>query len=129
MAILKTPMGRVRGKGSAKDGTQTFWRQRLTAIALIPLAAIFVGLMISLVGDDYSEAAEMMTSPLVGVVMLMFILIGFYHLSIGLVHIVEDYVHAELVKIGLVAAINLGCVALGLACILSVLKLSFGSAA
>lgn len=129
MALLKTPMGRVRGTGSAKGGTETFWRQRLSAIALIPLAALFVGFMIALVGDDYAGARQMMGAPLVAVVMLMFVLVGFYHLSIGLVHIVEDYVHVELAKFALVALINLGCLALGLACILSVLKLSFGSAA
>jgi succinate dehydrogenase / fumarate reductase, membrane anchor subunit len=129
MPLFKTPMGRVRGKGSAKNGTETFWHQRLTAIALIPLATVFVGLMISLVGDDYASAANVMRSPLVGVVMLMFLLTGFYHMSIGLAHVVEDYVHWELGKILLIIAVKLGSLGLALACILSVLKLSFGSAA
>ncbi|MFZ5833838.1 MAG: succinate dehydrogenase, hydrophobic membrane anchor protein [Pseudomonadota bacterium] len=129
MSAFKTPIGRVRGKGSAKDGTDTFWHQRLTALALIPLAAYFVGLLIALTGDDYTGAAGMMASPLVGVVFLMFLLVGFYHMSIGLTHIVEDYVHWDLGKIALVIAVKLGCLGLGLACVLSVLKLSFGSAA
>lgn len=129
MSVFKTPIGRVRGRGSAKDGTTTFWHQRMTAIALIPLATIFVGFMIALTGDDYASAAAMMRSPLVGVMMLMFLLVGFYHMSIGLAHVVEDYVHWELGKIGLIIAIKLGCLGLGLACVLSVIKLSFGSAA
>ncbi len=129
MSAFKTPMGRVRGKGSAKDGTETFWHQRLTALALIPLAAAFAGLMIALTGDDYASAMDTMRSPLVSVAMLMFLLTGFYHMSIGLAHIVEDYVHWELGKIGLIIAVKLGCLGLGLACVLSVLKLSFGSAA
>jgi succinate dehydrogenase / fumarate reductase membrane anchor subunit len=129
MSDFKTPMGRVRGRGSAKDGTQTFWHQRLTAIALIPLAATFTGFMIALTGDDYTSAVDTMRSPLVGVAMLMFLLIGFYHMSIGLAHVVEDYVHWELGKIGLIIVIKLGCLGLSLACVLSVIKLSFGSAA
>lgn len=129
MALFKTPMGQVRGKGSAKNGTETFWHQRLTAIALIPLATVFVGLMIALVGDDYASAANVMRSPLAGVVMLMFLLTGFYHMSIGLAHVVEDYVHWELGKILLIIAVKLGSLGLAIACVLSVLKLSFGGAA
>ncbi|MEQ1889216.1 MAG: succinate dehydrogenase, hydrophobic membrane anchor protein [Alphaproteobacteria bacterium] len=129
MSDFKTPMGRVRGKGSARNGTDTFWHQRLTAIALIPLATIFVGLLIALAGDDYASAAAMMKSPVVGVVVLMFLLTGFYHMSIGLAHVVEDYVHWEAGKMGLIILIKLGCLGLGLACVLSVIKLSFGSAA
>jgi len=70
-----------------------------------------------------------MRSPLVGVAMLMFLLVGFYHMSIGLAHVVEDYVHSELGKIALIIIVKLGCLGLGLACVLSVIKLSFGSAA
>lgn len=129
MSAFKTPIGRVRGRGSAKDGTQTFWHQRLTALALVPLAVLFIGFMIALTGDDYATAVSMMRSPVVSVLMLMFLLIGFYHMSIGLAHVVEDYVHWELGKIGLIVAIKLGCLGLSLACVLSVIKLSFGSAA
>ncbi|MDO9459933.1 MAG: succinate dehydrogenase, hydrophobic membrane anchor protein [Alphaproteobacteria bacterium] len=129
MSAFKTPIGRVRGRGSAKDGTQTFWHQRLTALALVPLAVLFIGFMIALTGDDYATAVSMMRSPVVSVLMLMFLLIGFYHMSIGLAHVVEDYVHWELGKIGLIVAIKLGCLGLALACVLSVIKLSFGSAA
>lgn len=129
MADFKTPIGRVRGRGSARQGTETFWHQRLTAIALVPLAALFTGLMIALIGDDYASASQVMRSPLAAVGMLMFLLIGFYHMSIGLAHVIEDYVHWEPGKIALLIAVKLGCLALGLACVLSVLKLSFGSAA
>ena len=129
MSVFKTPLGRVRGKGSAKDGTQTFWHQRLTAIALIPLATTFAGLMIALTGDNYESAVATMRSPLVGIAMLMFLLVGFYHMSIGLAHVVEDYVHSEPGKIALIIIVKLGCLGLGLACVLSVIKLSFGSAA
>ncbi|MSP44101.1 MAG: succinate dehydrogenase, hydrophobic membrane anchor protein [Alphaproteobacteria bacterium] len=128
MPVFKSPMGRVRGRGSAKAGTETFWHQRLTALALVPLAVTFAGLMISLVGADYASALRVMRSPLVSVAMLMFVLVGFYHMSIGLAHVVEDYVHSEAGKIFLIVAVKLGCLGLGLACLLSVLKLSFGSA-
>ncbi len=128
MAQFKTPLGRVRGKGSAKDGTKSFWHQRLSAIALIPLAIIFVSFMVALTGASHATAASAMGSPLFGVLILMFILVGFYHLQIGVTHIIEDYVQWDLGKFGLIIAVNLGCLGLGLACILSVLKLSFGSA-
>jgi len=128
MALKKTPMGLVRGKGSAKDGTSAFWMQRLTAVALVPLSMAFVAVMVALTGADYASASAMMGSPLVAVLMLMFILTGFYHLQIGMTHIVEDYIHWELGKFGLIILVNMGCIALGLACILSVVKLSLGSA-
>ncbi len=128
MSVFKTPMGRVRGKGSAKDGTQTFWHQRLTAVALIPLSVLFVTFMVLLTGETYFAARTVMSVPWVAVIMLMFILTGFYHMSIGLTHIVEDYVHWELGRIGLIIAIKLGCLGLGLVCVLSVIKLSLGSA-
>lgn len=123
---FKTPMGRVRGLGSAKGGTQIFWHQRLTAVALIPLVIFAVGAMIAVTGESYTAAASFMGSPLVAVLMLAFLVIAYYHLKLGLTHVVEDYVHGELTKIGLVILINLGCLLLGLACVYSVLKLGFG---
>lgn len=125
---FKTPMGRVRGRGSARGGTQTFWHQRVTAVALLPLVIFFVASMVAITGADYAEAAAFIGSPLVAVLMLMFLVIGYYHLKLGLVHVVEDYVSGELTKIGLVILVNLGCLLLGLACVFAVLKLGFATA-
>lgn len=125
---FKTPMGRVRGHGAARTGTQTFWHQRLTALALVPLTLFFVAAMITVTGKSYAEAVAYVGSPLVAVLLLAFLVIGFYHMKLGLIHVVEDYVHGELTKIGLIVLINLGTLLLGLACVYSVLKLGFGPA-
>ncbi len=61
---MRTPLGKVRGLGSAKEGTGHFWMQRLTAIALVPLTLFFVFLVISLTTAPYEVAASRLGSPL-----------------------------------------------------------------
>jgi len=128
MALSKTPMGQVRGHGSALAGTQAFWRQRLTAVALIPLSILFVAFMLALTGAEHMVASVLIGEPLVAIIMLMFVLTGFYHLQLGMTHIVEDYIHWKWGKFALIVAVNLGCLALAISCVLSILKLSLGSA-
>ncbi|MCV0394440.1 MAG: succinate dehydrogenase, hydrophobic membrane anchor protein [Rhizobiaceae bacterium] len=123
---FRTPLGRVRGLGSAKDGTGTFWRQRLTAVANVPLLLFFVGLLISLNGATYDEVRAALASPLVAVVLILVILSAFVHMAIGMKEIIEDYAHDEGVKVALVIANIFFVTVVGAACVFSILKLAFG---
>ena len=62
---MRTPLNKVRGLGSAREGTEHFWRQRLTAIANVPLVLFFVGLLVSLNGAGYAEVRATLANPLV----------------------------------------------------------------
>ncbi len=125
---LRTPLGRVRGLGSAKEGTEHWWAQRLTAVALVPLTFLFVALVFAFValGDDHAKAAALMGNPLVAIVMLLFIVAGIYHMKLGMQVVIEDYVHHEAVKTVSLIALSLFSFAVGAACVFAVLKLAFG---
>jgi len=124
---LRTPLGKARGLGSAKDGTHHFWVQRLTAIALIPLTIWFVAALVSLTGAGHGEVTEWLRKPIPAILMLLLVVSGMYHLKLGLQVIVEDYVHSEGLKLTGQIAIILGCAAIGFAAAFSILKISLGS--
>jgi len=123
---MRTPLGRVRGLGSSKTGTEDFWQQRLTAIASVPLTIAGVVLVISLTGRSYPAVKQILASPLVAVLMLLFVLATTWHMKIGVQVIIEDYVTDEKQKITLVMLNIFFAVAIGLACAYAILKLSFG---
>ena len=123
---LRTPLGRVRGLGAAKSGTEHFVRQRLTAIANIPLSIAFVVILVSLLGRNHAAVVQILGSPLVAIVMLLFIFSITYHMRIGMQVIIEDYVHEEGPKIACLVANTFFTIAVGLTCVYAILKLSFG---
>jgi succinate dehydrogenase / fumarate reductase membrane anchor subunit len=123
---LRTPLARVRGLGSARSGTDHFWRQRLTAVANVPLTIGFVLIVIALLGRNQAGAQRILGSPLVAIVMLLFIGSVTYHMRIGMQVIIEDYVHDEVGKLALIMANTFFAVGVGLACAYAVFKLSFG---
>ena len=95
---MRTPLSRVRGFGSAKSGTEDFIRQRLTAIANIPLTIGAILIVLSLIGSNYAAVARTLGSTPVAIVMLLFVISVFYHMRIGMQAIIEDYVHGERAK-------------------------------
>jgi succinate dehydrogenase / fumarate reductase, membrane anchor subunit len=123
---MRTPMSKVRGLGSAKSGTDHFWRQRLTGVANVVLAVIFVLIVLNLVGRSHAATLATLRSPLISLVILLFVLSGVYHMKLGMQTIIEDYVHGEGAKVLALMANVFFCVAVGLACIFAVLKISFG---
>jgi succinate dehydrogenase / fumarate reductase membrane anchor subunit len=123
---LRSPLGRARGLGSAKEGTGHFWAQRVTAVALIPLTFMFVVIIFNFIGADHAHAVALMGNPLVAVVVLMFIIASFYHSQLGLQVVIEDYIQHEGLKTASVLATSLGTMGLGIASVFAVLKLSFG---
>ena len=123
---FRTPLGRVRALGSAKSGTGHFWHQRLTAIANVPLVIAFVLILVSLLGRSHATVVQTLSSPLVAIVMLLFIGSITYHMKLGMQVIIEDYVHDETWKFAAVIANIFFAVTVGLAAVYAILKLSFG---
>ena len=123
---LRTPLSRVRFLGSAKSGTEHFWRQRLTSVALIPLSLAFVAIVIALVGRNHAAAVQILGTPVIAITVLLFVLTGIYHMWLGMQVIVEDYVHHELLKILIIMGNTFFCAVVALASVFAVLQLSFG---
>lgn len=122
---FRTPLGRVRGLGSAKDGTGHWWMQRLTALALVPITVWFVVSVIGMAGASYAEFSAWLANPLVAGLFLILIAATFYHAVLGLQVVVEDYLHNEGMKIATLLVIKAAAVLLGLTAALSVLRLLF----
>ncbi|MBO0752613.1 MAG: succinate dehydrogenase, hydrophobic membrane anchor protein [Bradyrhizobiaceae bacterium] len=123
---MRTPLGRVRGYGAAKSGTEDFIRQRLTAIANIPLTIGAIVIVMGLMGSNHATVKTMLGSPLIAIVMLLFVISVFYHMRIGMQVIIEDYVHDERAKYALLILNTFYTFAAGLAAVYAILKLSFG---
>jgi succinate dehydrogenase / fumarate reductase, membrane anchor subunit len=123
---IRTPLARVLGRGAAKSGTEHFWHQRLTAVANIPLTIAAIVIMLMLLGRNQAAAAQILGSPTVAIIMLLFILSVTIHMRLGMAVIIEDYVHDESAKLTLLMANTFFTIAVGLACVYGVLKLSFG---
>ena len=123
---IRTPLGRVRGYGAAKSGTSHFWHQRVTAIANIPLTITAVIILITLLGRNQAAAAQILGSPVIAIIMLLFIASITIHMRIGMAVIIEDYVHGETAKLALLMANSFFTIVVGLAAAFGILKLSFG---
>lgn len=127
MADFRTPLARVRGLGSAREGTGHFWRQRLTSVAAIPLTAFLVAAAIMAAGSDYETARAMLASPWVALPMLLTVLVFCVHMRLGMQVIIEDYVHGEGAKVICLMLNTFFVVAVGLACVYAIMKLGFGA--
>ena len=122
----RTPLGRVRGWGSAKSGTEDFIRQRLTAIANIPLTVAAVVIVVSLIGRNQAAVKQILGLPLIAIIMLLFIISTATHMKIGMQVIIEDYVHGERAKFALLILNAFYTIAVGFSSIYAILKLPFG---
>jgi succinate dehydrogenase / fumarate reductase membrane anchor subunit len=123
---LLTPMRRVRGLGAAHTGTQDFWRQRVTSVAAIPLNIAAIVIVIALLGRSHAAVVQILGSPIVAIIMLLFIINTIYHMWIGMQEIIIDYVHDDKLKFAGLLANTFFSFAVGFASAFAILKLSFG---
>lgn len=126
MSDFKTPLAKVRGLGSAKEGTHHWWVQRLTGVANIPLTLFVVTSFVGNAGKPHADWVAWMQQPLVAVLMLLFVLNVTWHLRLGLQVMVEDYIHTKSNKIIVMTAITFGTVLLAALGAFSILKIAFG---
>jgi len=123
---MRSPLGRAVGLGSAKEGVEHWWLQRITAVALVPLTLWFVIAVIRLVGADLDSVRDWVGNPLPAILLVLLLIATFYHASLGLQVVIEDYVHTELSKLGLLIIVRLACFALAVAGIFAVLGMAVG---
>jgi succinate dehydrogenase / fumarate reductase membrane anchor subunit len=123
---IRTPIGRVRGNGSARSGTEHFWHQRLTAVANMILVSIFVVILVSLLGRSHATVVQTLGSPFVAIVMLLMVISISYHMKIGMQVVIEDYVHDEKLKLAAIIGNTFFAVAVAACCIYALLKISLG---
>lgn len=125
-ADLRSDIGRARGLGSAKEGVQHWWHQRLTALALIPLMIWLVAGLVAHVGIDRAGATQWLGSPVTFGLMLLVLGAGFWHALLGLQVVVEDYVHREATKLVLLIGLRFLCIGLALATAIALFDIAFG---
>jgi succinate dehydrogenase / fumarate reductase membrane anchor subunit len=123
---MRTPMRRVRGLGAAHSGTGHFWHQRVTSVAGVVLTIALVVIVVSLLGRSHAAVVQILGSPLVATIMLLFILNTAYHMWIGMQEIILDYVHDEKWKLISLMSNTFFVVVVAFAGCYAILKLSFG---
>jgi succinate dehydrogenase / fumarate reductase membrane anchor subunit len=125
--VLRSPLGRARGLGSARAGSKHWWAQRLTSVALVPLTLWFIWSMLHMTSASQGDIADWLASPVRLALILALIAATFHHLQLGLQVVIEDYVTQEGVKLAAVLAVKGVCILLALICAISALTLGLNS--
>ncbi len=123
---MATPLKRVRGLGSARSGTETFWRQRITAVANVPLIIFLIISIVTHIGADYAEVRAYFAQPVVAILFLALVINAAIHMRMGLKEIIEDYVHGAAKVLAILLA-TFYAAGIGLASVVAILKISLGS--
>jgi succinate dehydrogenase / fumarate reductase membrane anchor subunit len=123
---MRTAASRVRGLGAARSGTKDFWHQRVTSVAGIALTIALIVIATSLLGRSHAAAVQILGSPIVAIIVLLFIINSSYHMWLGMQEIILDYVHDDKFKFLSLMANTFFVIAVGLASAFAILKLSFG---
>lgn len=124
---MRTPLKTARYLGSAKEGADHFWKQRVTAVANVFLGIFLVWLIASLIGADHATVKQKLGNPLIALALLGLVVSGTIHMRLGMQSIIEDYVHGEGLKIVVLMLNTFFAIFIALASIFAVLKLSFGA--
>ncbi|MCC2687265.1 MAG: succinate dehydrogenase hydrophobic rane anchor protein [Rhizobiaceae bacterium] len=123
---MQTPLARVRGLGTAREGTGHFWLQRLTAVANVPLMLFLIGLLVALNGADYMTVRGALGNPFVALMLVLAFLSVLNHMRLGMQVIIEDYVHADGARIALIMLNVFFAASVGVAAIYALVKLALG---
>jgi succinate dehydrogenase / fumarate reductase membrane anchor subunit len=124
---LRSPLSRAIGLGSAKEGVEHWWAQRVTALALVPLALWFVIAVIELAGADRALFVDWVRHPMSAVLLVLLLIATFYHGALGLQVVIEDYVENETARLGLLIVMRLAAILFAVRGILAVLKLTLAA--
>ena len=123
---MRTPLSRVRALGASHTGTGDFWRQRLTAVAMVLLIIPVLVVIMMLIGSNQAGAKLVLGSLPVAIILILFIIASTWHMKIGMQVVIEDYIHNEKLKLASVMANNFFCFVVALASIYAIFKLSSG---
>jgi len=123
---IRTPLAEARNHGTAKEGVQHWWFQRLTALALVPLVIWFVISVLSLVGASHDRFVDWVSSPLVAALLIALLAATFYHAAIGLQVVYEDYISNHLRRLIADVVTKFILALLGLVSVVAVLRLAVG---
>ena len=124
---LASPLARVRGLGSAKEGVSHWWAQRVSAVALVPLTLWFVYSVVMLTGADQARVRDWLHRPASAILMSLLIVATFYHAALGIQVVIEDYVHREGVKLTTLLLVKGLIVLLAAAALFTVLRVAVGA--
>jgi succinate dehydrogenase / fumarate reductase, membrane anchor subunit len=123
---MRSPLGQAIGLGSAKNGVEHWWLQRVTAVALVPLTVWFAASLIAHVGNDYATFIAWVRTPIAAILMALLLIGLFYHMALGLQVVIEDYLHSGM-KIPALLVMRVGCFALAVVGIFATLRITFGA--
>jgi len=123
----KTDYGRVLGMGSAKHGSEHFWTQRLTAVALAILTPFFILPFAANLGQSFEAVQASYAKPFNAIVAALFVVIAFYHLCLGLQTVIEDYIHHKGWRTGLLLANSGFCLVFGFTGLFAIAKIAFSA--
>jgi succinate dehydrogenase / fumarate reductase, membrane anchor subunit len=123
---MRTPLGKVRKLGPARSGTSDFWRQRITGVAMTLLILPVIVVIMMLLGRNQAGAAQILGSPIISLIMILFIIASAIHMQIGMQVVIEDYVQNEKLKLVTIMANNFFSIAVALAAIFAIFKLASG---
>jgi succinate dehydrogenase / fumarate reductase membrane anchor subunit len=123
---MRTPLARVKGLGASGHGVEHWWIHRMTAVSNVPLIIAFVIIVAALAGSDYARAIDIISHPLVAIILILAVISVTNHMRLGMQIVIEDYVHDKGYKIAAVIANNFYAVIIAIACLYAILKVSLG---
>jgi succinate dehydrogenase / fumarate reductase, membrane anchor subunit len=129
MKSLRSPLGRVEGLGSAKNGVHHWWLQRLTSIALVPLTIWFMVSLLSLPSLDHVTVMAWMAQSWTALLLILLVLVATYHSQLGVRVVVEDYVHANGMRTLTLVILTFVHALIAVAGVFAILKVAFGGVA
>ena len=121
---FRTPLKRALGLGAGHSGTEHFWKQRVTAVILAPLAIWFVVTLVSLVGADLETARAIIARPWNTIIFAVFLVTMFWHAKLGLQVIIEDYIHQRALEVTLQLLVTFACAAGALASLYAIARIA-----
>jgi succinate dehydrogenase / fumarate reductase membrane anchor subunit len=122
---MRTPLGKVRGLGSAKSGTEHFWRVRTTSLALVPLTVFYIVFLVMYAGRPYAEVMGALSNPFVATINGLMVVASIVHMRLGMEEVIQDYVHHEGLKVLALVLNAFFSLIVGGLCLFAVLKIAF----